>query len=108
VVLAGGGAEACDLLGHAVRNHEPVDIVLLDMQMPDLDGLATAARIRREAATARVPIILLTSIGLVLPEGTRRIPGLTVLLKPAKQVELRQAIAGATAHLRAGTVAAAS
>jgi signal transduction histidine kinase/CheY-like chemotaxis protein len=104
VALAAGGLEACDLLAHAVRHREPFDVVLLDMQMPELDGAATARRIRRDPATRDVPIILLTSIGSALPEAIRDLPLLTTLLKPAKQAELRQAI-GTAALARAGGAA---
>jgi CheY-like chemotaxis protein/anti-sigma regulatory factor (Ser/Thr protein kinase) len=100
VALAAGGLEACDLLAHAARAGEPFDVVVLDMQMPEIDGLGTARRIRREPATRDVPIILLTSIGSALSEPARTVPHLTTLLKPAKQAELRQAIATAVAARR--------
>jgi len=100
VALAAGGLEATDLLAHAMRTREPFDVVLLDMQMPDLDGVATARRIRRDAATAELPIVMLTSIGSVKIETARALANVTFLLKPAKHAELKQAIVAATAGLR--------
>ncbi|WSU28043.1 response regulator transcription factor [Streptomyces anulatus] len=56
VAEAGDGHEAIAL----TRAHRP-DVVLLDIQMPGLDGLAAAARLHRESAA--VGVIMLTTFG---------------------------------------------
>ncbi|MBI3766969.1 MAG: response regulator [Deltaproteobacteria bacterium] len=101
--LASGGAEACDLLTHAARGGEPFDIVLLDMNMPDLDGIATARRIRAEATTCDVPIVALTSVSC---GGARHDDvGLTAVIpKPIKHAQLAEAMAAAMAAARARAV----
>jgi DNA-binding response OmpR family regulator len=38
-----------------------VDVILLDVMMPDLDGFETLRRIRRSAVTAEIPVIMLTA-----------------------------------------------
>jgi CheY-like chemotaxis protein len=46
---------------------DPFDIALSDLLMPQLDGLELAARIRQlgdDGATRRIPIVILSSIGL--------------------------------------------
>ena len=54
---AASGQAALDLLAHG-----GVDLVLLDMLMPDMDGLATFAGIRALAGVAgRVPVIAMTA-----------------------------------------------
>ncbi|MCA9660804.1 MAG: response regulator [Myxococcales bacterium] len=40
---------------------EAPDVILLDVQMPGLDGPATLEALRREAATAAIPVVFLTA-----------------------------------------------
>lgn len=47
----------------AVRDRQP-DMVLMDVQMPGMDGIATAAILKRDAATAAIPIIALTACAM--------------------------------------------
>ena len=55
VVEAAGGREALEALGASLP-----DIVLLDVQMPVVDGWQTLAAIRADARTADLPVILCT------------------------------------------------
>ena len=59
VVVAGNGREALQLL-----EQSPVDVVLMDVQMPEMDGLEVTAAIRAsELGTKRhVPIVALTAL----------------------------------------------
>ena len=54
--MAGGGIQAL-----AQVRSERFDLVLLDCQMPDLDGYQVAARIRGHPSGATIPIIALTA-----------------------------------------------
>jgi len=55
VLTAANGLEAM-----ATFNNEKVDLVILDLMMPHLDGLETTRRIRE---TSKTPIIILTALG---------------------------------------------
>ncbi len=43
------------------RHHPSPDLVLLDLMLPGLDGLELCRHLRREPATASIPIIMLTA-----------------------------------------------
>jgi CheY-like chemotaxis protein len=61
VRLAASGLEAL-----AMAKDETPDVILLDVTMPDLDGLTTLARLKECPSTSRIPVIFLT--GRVLNE----------------------------------------
>lgn len=56
VVTAADGAEALRM----ARNFCP-DLVLLDVMLPEIDGLEVCKMLRRDTATAGIPIIMLTA-----------------------------------------------
>jgi diguanylate cyclase (GGDEF)-like protein len=53
VLTAGNGLDALRL-----AESEEIELVLLDAQMPGMDGFETCARLKSNAATASIPIIL--------------------------------------------------
>ena len=55
VVCAANGPEALKMIGS-----ERPDLVLMDVMMPGMDGLEVCRRLRKEHATASIPVILLT------------------------------------------------
>jgi signal transduction histidine kinase/CheY-like chemotaxis protein len=59
VDVAPNGRAACDLVSAAVAAGAPYDVILLDMQMPELDGYGAAAELR--ASGVRTPIVALTA-----------------------------------------------
>lgn len=46
-----------------VRQGDPFDVGILDMQMPDMDGVMLAEEIRRHRSREELPLFLLTSVG---------------------------------------------
>ena len=57
VVIARNGREAVE----TVRNHPTLDLVLMDIMMPEMDGLQAIRALRAEPRFARLPIIALTA-----------------------------------------------
>jgi CheY-like chemotaxis protein len=60
VLTASGGFEALEMC----RAHHP-DAVLLDMMMPDMDGLTTFEHLQADESTRDIPVILFTAKGRV-------------------------------------------
>lgn len=58
VVTARDGAE-----GVAKARTEQPDAILLDVMMPNMDGLSACAAIRSEPTTAHIPIVMVTTRG---------------------------------------------
>ncbi len=56
VITAGDGAEALEAL-----RKNPIDVVLLDIMMPRVDGWMALMEIRNDPATADIPVIMLTA-----------------------------------------------
>jgi len=66
VVVARDGVEALDYIfgtgAHACQSAIPLpEVVLLDLKLPKVDGLEVLRRIRADARTRLLPVIMLTS-----------------------------------------------
>ncbi|WFB06370.1 response regulator [Streptomyces sp. LX-29] len=59
LVTVSSGGEALKALLH----HDDFAVIIMDVQMPDMDGYETAAHIKRRPRTRDVPIIFLTAMG---------------------------------------------
>ena len=57
IVKAASGEEA---LGVA-RSETPVDLILMDIHLPGIDGLSVVRELKRDERTRRVPILALTA-----------------------------------------------
>ena len=96
VTVVGDGRAAADAVA---ANPAAFDLVLMDCQMPILDGFAASAEIRREeaAATVRrppVPILALTASAVVGDRERCLVAGMTgYVTKPIQPAELLAALA---------------
>ena len=84
-----GGQEAIDALLAASRSGNPFVLVLLDADMPDMDGFALAERIAAQPELGGSTIMMLTSSGQYGDSARCRDLGISAYLtKPVKQAEL--------------------
>jgi len=98
------GAEALQILKRAVHKEKLFDLVLLDMQMPEMSGEETLRTIKNDPEIKDVAVIILTSLGVRGDAARLQALGCAgYLLKPVKQSQLfdtiitvlgRQKIAG--------------
>jgi PAS domain S-box-containing protein len=87
------GPTALDALERAHAGGRPFALVLLDVQMPGMDGFNVAEQVRGRPGLARTPILILTALGR--PEETARCRALGVaayLIKPVQPSDLLGAI----------------
>ncbi len=90
---AAGGQDGVNALISARQQGTPFDLVILDMDMPGMNGLETARMIKADTSLAEVREIMLTSVGLRKKKKKARDCGiLAYLTKPVRQAELRTAI----------------
>jgi len=90
---AGSGQEALEMLE---RENFKVDLAILDMQMPGMDGLDLAERIRGIPHCKGLPLIMFSSAGLAPARGDARWQWFdSYLPKPIRQSQLSLALARA-------------
>ncbi|MBI3152346.1 MAG: response regulator [Chloroflexi bacterium] len=91
--MAASGARGIEMLHHAAREGDPYDVVLLDMQMPGMDGEQTARAIKSDPLVKDVKIVILTSMGKRGDAVRLEALGCSgYLLKPVKQLMLFEAL----------------
>jgi CheY-like chemotaxis protein len=61
VQIARNGREALDKLAEAQNSGEPVDLVLMDVMMPEMDGITAVRELRKRAEWKKMPVIMLTA-----------------------------------------------
>lgn len=84
VVEASSGPEALNILGT-----RPVDVVISDVVMPDMDGYELVRRIRKDPRVSAIPVLLLTSRGDVADKVAGFEAGADdYMVKPFEPVEL--------------------
>ena len=93
-----GGKEALAILKQALAT-KPFDLAILDMQMPEMDGLMLASTIKADPQTAGMSLMILTSMGRLSSEEIQKAGVAAYLTKPVKQSLLYDQIASVVAGI---------
>jgi signal transduction histidine kinase/DNA-binding response OmpR family regulator len=104
VATAEGGQEALDWLRDTALLPE---VVITDMHMPEMDGVAFAQALKQQAAWRSIPIILLSSGFMPAAHESAQLFQAR-LLKPARQNQLFETLLRSLAPEPAATAAAAA
>lgn len=92
VLTASSGPEAL-----AICSRQNIDLVLLDVMMPDMDGYEVCRRLKADPSTHHIPVVLITA----LDQPTDRVRGLEAgaddfLIKPVRDLPLFSRVRGLT------------
>jgi CheY-like chemotaxis protein len=88
-LTAGSGQESL-----TIAQTEPIDAILLDVSMPDMDGFAVYEQLLANSVTQSIPVILLTA--KVLPSDRTRFAQMGiagVISKPFEPISISAEIA---------------
>lgn len=88
ILEAHSGSAALDTL-----RREPVDLIILDLVMPDMDGTIVCDHIRSTPAWARLPVIIFTVMrGEIYRDWQHYVKADACLLKPFEVFELQMVV----------------
>ncbi len=105
VISADSGTAALERLTQSAHTPTPIDLAILDLHMPNMDGLMLAHAIKADPAIRRVDLLALSSGESQPHEGTTEPLGFVAWLqKPVRQSLLRDCLL----RYRQGSVAAPS
>jgi PAS domain S-box-containing protein len=86
-----------------IRRGDPFDLAVLDMHMPEMDGLTLGQEIRKLRDAKSLPLVMLSSVGTREP-GPEPFEWAAYLTKPIKQSQLFNVMAGIFSQIDAQAV----
>jgi signal transduction histidine kinase/CheY-like chemotaxis protein len=96
---AASGTEALETLRERAVGGKPVHFILLDYEMPEMDGLEVARRVREDPAIPVVPMVLVAS-SPVGPGAGREVGLARMLQKPLRKSRLHTCLVDVLAGTR--------
>lgn len=95
--------------GLTIARRDHPDLILMDVQLPGMDGLTATACLKEDPATAGIPVIALSALAMKADEERSQVAGCDAyIVKPLRYADLYAAIdrllpAGPTAHRPPGS-----
>lgn len=75
--------------GLAIARDELPDLILMDVQLPGMDGLTATSLLKQDPATATIPVVALTAMAMKVDQENSRIAGCDAYLaKPLRYQDL--------------------
>lgn len=97
VVEASGGIAALEVLA----SRTDIDVVLLDIRMPDIDGFEVLARLAKREMLDHLPVVVFTAFsGQAVIDQALQLGARAVLSKPFTAETLHAVLAAATSGAR--------
>ncbi|KAL7326247.1 Histidine kinase osmosensor, variant 3 [Mucor circinelloides] len=93
--IAGNGREACDIVASARDSGEPIELIFMDIWMPEMNGLEAATKIRQELASSAVNPYIIAMTACVMPGDREKCidAGMNgYVSKPVRKEELEAAL----------------
>lgn len=87
VIGVNGGKEAFSILAD-----NKVDVILLDIMMPGMDGWEVVSRLKSDSALKRIPILILTAKTDSFSKGMGKLTAEDYIEKPCDIIELKKRI----------------
>jgi two-component system cell cycle response regulator DivK len=79
--------------GLTLAHNDGPDLILMDVQLPGMDGLAATSLLKRDPVTAAIPVIALTAMAMKDDQEKTKVAGCDAYIaKPLRYQELLAAI----------------
>ena len=98
-ILSAVDAEA----GLTLARERLPDLILMDIQLPGMDGLEATALLKQDAVTRAIPVIALTALAMKGDEARIRAAGCNGYI--AKPMRIQEFLSTVAAHLAAAPAA---
>lgn len=96
-------------IGLTLARADQPDLILMDLQLPGMDGLAATALLKKDPATAAIPVIALTAMAMKEDREKSKAAGCDAYIaKPVRYKELYAAIDTLLARVESRVASAAN
>jgi CheY-like chemotaxis protein len=86
------GQEALDYLAHAREIQNLPCLIILDMNMPVLDGKETLTRLKKDDAFKNIPVVFFTTSNSQMDKLYCKHNGVEMITKPPQYANLKEAV----------------